>query len=170
MGFSTRLLTEPGPKWEMMRTSLDVSGRGTAVFLPQGVQARLGSRCGHRSLQGSVSRRKREGSQGSLEWLSLRSMEGRGCGQRLKVLMAQSQESQELVPRLGTAGVKRSVGPYRPTQWYLGTNKDQTLGTGPNRTGIYPGSSCDPFAVCNAGPVKHWWRRGCPPKCALSGM
>lgn len=58
------------------------------------------------------------------------SMEGRGCGQRLKVLMAQSQESQELVPRLGTAGVKRSVGPYRPTQWHLGTNKDQTLGTG----------------------------------------
>lgn len=100
----------------MVRTSLDVSSRGTAAFLPQGVQACLVSRCGRCSLQASVSRRKREGSQGSLEWLSLMSMEGRGCGERQEALMAQSQESQEPVPRLGTAGVKRSVGPYRPTQ------------------------------------------------------
>ena len=89
--------------------------RRCRVSAPE-AQACLVSRCGRCSLQTSVSRRKSEGSQGSLERLSLMNMEGRGCGQRLEVLMAQSWEFQEPVPRLCTAGVERSVGPYRPTQ------------------------------------------------------
>lgn len=71
-----------------------------------GVHACLVSRCGRCSLQASVSRRKWEGSQGSLERLGLMDMEGRGCGQRLEGLTAQRLESQEQVQKLGRAGLR----------------------------------------------------------------